>query len=158
MITPPAGTDKPVKLLALVPFNDAVNGEPSALNRSTFTVIAVVFVFTITSSVDQPPPAANCGSRTAPGPSTADAELGTVVTGARFVAGSVLKFEPRKRNPITETGRFEDPADVTASVPVISEGTDDVPVKSSVMNFDVCAFDVAESDANSRPWSDDLDL
>src|SRR5206468_12663074 len=67
--------------------------------------------------------------------------------------GRGLKFGPRNGNPMTDTGRLEDPADVMASVPVTSEGIEDVPVNNSVMNFDVCLCDgtVSVDVANGVP-------
>src|SRR5215467_5126393 len=128
---------KPVKLLAMVPFNVVLNKLPSCLYRSTRTLIGVLFELTKTNSVAQPPPAANWGKRTAPVPSRADALAGTEVTGARLVTGSVLKFWPRNLSPTTDTGRFDGPADVIASVPITSEGNDE-PENNCVTNFETC--------------------
>src|SRR5262245_2015272 len=96
-----------VKLLAVVPFKVAVNAVPSGLKRSTRTVRLVVPVFAITISVDQPPPAANCGSRIALGPPIPAEITGTGAGVERFVTGKVLKFQKRKRNPTTEIGLVE---------------------------------------------------
>ena len=124
-----------VKLLAVCPFSAAGNGVPSALNKSTRTVTLLELVFTTTISVDQPPFAANCGSRTAPGPPTFVAMVGNgPVVADKVVTGIVLKFEPRNRKPTRDTGLV----DVIVSVPVKSFVAEGVPVNNSVMNFETC--------------------
>jgi len=40
----------------------------------------------------------------------------------RLVIGIVLKLEPRNLRPTTPTGKFDEPADVMAKVPVTSDG------------------------------------
>ena len=103
------------------------------MNRSTRAVIDVVAVFTNTTSVAQPPPAANCGSRTAKAPPMPVEIVGTAPPGEIFVMGIVLKFTPRKRKPTTETALGA----VTVSVPRKSAGT---PMNSSVINFEICCI------------------
>ena len=52
--------------------------------------------------------------------------------------GYVLKLDPRNLKPMTDTGKFDEPAEVIANVPVTSDGIPDVLEKSSVTNFEVC--------------------
>src|ERR1051326_6380264 len=106
-----------VKLLLVWPFNAVDNGVPSCLKRSTRTVRPLVPLFIKTSSVAQPPFAANWGNTTEPEPPIVAVPVPVVVviagTGAeeRLVMGIVLKLGPRNLRPITPTGKFEEPAD-----------------------------------------------
>ena len=115
---------KLVKLLAVWPLRVADNGLPLPLKRSTLTVRLTVPVFIITISVAQPPPTTNCGNKTAPGPPPLPIGGSGPTLPERFVTGIVLKFAPRNLRPITDTGRVEEPAEVIATVPVTSRGTD----------------------------------
>lgn len=118
-----------MKVLLVVPFNEAERGVPSCLKRSTRTVREPSeLLFIKTSSVAQPPFAANCGNNTLLEPPMVAVPVPVVVVidgtgaGARLVTGIVLKFLPLNLSPITETGKFDDPADVIAKVPTTSEG------------------------------------
>ena len=103
------------KLLAVLPFNVAVRGVPSGLNKSRRTVILLVALLAMTTSVAHPPPVANCGSKRAPSPPTPVVITGNPVVGVcRLVNGMVLKFSPLNRNPIAANGSGVVPLDVTA--------------------------------------------
>src|SRR5262245_26667827 len=116
---------KPVKLLAVWPFNAADNGVPSGLKRSTRTVRSPIFVLIKTISVAQPPFVANCGKRTAPAPPIVASPTVIVGTGPlgpeRLVIGIVLKFMPRNLNPTTDIGRVLEPEEAIAKVPNTSD-------------------------------------
>src|SRR5439155_12869743 len=122
-----------VKLELVWLFRVADSGVPSGLNRSTRADIDVVAVFASTISVAQPPPTANCGSKTAPAPPMPVEIVGTAPPGEIFVMGIVLKFAPRKRKPTTDTALGA----VTVSVPRKSAGK---PTNCSVTNFDTCCI------------------
>ena len=124
----------------VTPFNAVDSGVPSCLNRSTRTVKGPLeLLFINTSSVAQPPFAANCGNNTPLAPPIVAVPVPVVVVidgnGAdeRFVAGIVLKFLPLNLRPITENAD----SDVMAKVPVTSEGIG-VPLGNNcVTNSDI---------------------
>src|SRR5262249_34823515 len=95
-----------------------VRASPLAANRSSRTVSGLLPVFARTISVDQPPPAANCGSRMAAGPPIPVEITGRGEGAERLVTGGLLKLSPRNLMPITATGV----ADEIDNIPFTSRG------------------------------------